>query len=1159
MFEGRTRLQVVKELRVKKEMNAASETRIAVLATQIDAQAVLTDELERALERQREKDSEKGDGTTAEEATRVQHVAWVKSLFVDELRALVDSGVSYEASDPSLQRSALAKEAYAAERFAIGDRVVHDRKGLGMVRYVGPIDGRDEVWIGVELIALKGEHDGSVITTHREFGTRRKRYFECEWGKGLFSLPANLALGGIEHAMLTLRSQTLRQVIVRGARGGSFQLLVVVSESTTFERFRLDVCEMLQANSDQCVLGVNVSNADDRYEPWYDFKPHDLLIATLTSVLGEIRRAAYEENEENDRDVAESNTLDVVVDDELPEVFVEIQEEIRLFQFWSGRPAQLRKMIHDHMADGGASLTAGGGLTFIEYRTFARSLDLRRDDRFVLELFTSLRREDGEDLAELHPTITEEQIIRGFKMIDRLRRQEERDELARKTIDELFESIEHFKHDPLEYDGFSNLLDKLSGERFKIPAKRKRQLFEKIGKTSTGVVTYSEVAAKLPALKSIVTDWIENRTMGEMSADAELETKATHMPQIRALVDRAKLHVAKVLAPLSKDQKTRWQKAVYFIVAIAAMITSLLVRRNLATSFHFYQMVERSIATRPFGVNQDRTMMDIRDWAGFDEWFLGPLADTLLHCADKNDCPMLYGMNRVFGPLRVRQLRMRQGYGCDGGDVLFYRPHSAACYGEYVYEGQSTASYGTGLDTWENRNGSGAFTWKTGAAGTASLLGGRSGRFYSGEGGFISNFAIEGTSSETARAKWASQLGFLRSHGWWDHATSAVIVNMYVYNPSINRWVDAAFLFEQTRFGSVVATFHTSVSRVDVGSTAMDKFLLIFDVFCFLGTMAYILHVVIRATFKLMRRADSGVGASGGTLVSGQISIFNHFASLLRSVTNTSFLRMLKEILMERVLGILIVVSYWTSAFVAGVHFFNEERQLLAADVGPILLDYRMLDFGTFGILNELYYVCYALCVACMLVQAVGLWATAVPRFKFFSSMLYRRMWYIGWFYVFFTVWLGFFALVAYTQLGTLSDEYDTYRKSVDVLLSHLVGFPGDYDSKNRELFFFLALFAGVVILVLRVLLTAVMNNAYATETKLYDERNISKVSHTVRQYLAALVDAKHAYNAVLDFGYKRQSEESRDIQEVGDEDSAEDDAPAEKEAVAETKTGVTK
>ncbi|XP_053570753.1 kinesin-like protein KIF13A isoform X1 [Bombina bombina] len=66
---------------------------------------------------------------------------------------------------------------------AIGDQVCIGDKKFGTVRYIGRVDFSRGIWVGVELHAQLGKHDGSV---------KGKEYFRCKPKYGVFVRPSRL-------------------------------------------------------------------------------------------------------------------------------------------------------------------------------------------------------------------------------------------------------------------------------------------------------------------------------------------------------------------------------------------------------------------------------------------------------------------------------------------------------------------------------------------------------------------------------------------------------------------------------------------------------------------------------------------------------------------------------------------------------------------------------------------------------------------------------------------------------------------------------------------------------------------------------------------------------------------------------------------------------
>lgn len=62
-----------------------------------------------------------------------------------------------------------------------------------MVRYIGPTEFGEGIWVGVELRTPKGKNDGSV---------QGKRYFSCKHEHGLIVRPNKITVRGINGARL---------------------------------------------------------------------------------------------------------------------------------------------------------------------------------------------------------------------------------------------------------------------------------------------------------------------------------------------------------------------------------------------------------------------------------------------------------------------------------------------------------------------------------------------------------------------------------------------------------------------------------------------------------------------------------------------------------------------------------------------------------------------------------------------------------------------------------------------------------------------------------------------------------------------------------------------------------------------------------------------
>lgn len=66
---------------------------------------------------------------------------------------------------------------------------------VGVIRYIGPVEFADGVWLGVELKTPHGKHDGSV---------QGRRYFTCRQNHGLLVRPSRVSVRGINGMQLRL-------------------------------------------------------------------------------------------------------------------------------------------------------------------------------------------------------------------------------------------------------------------------------------------------------------------------------------------------------------------------------------------------------------------------------------------------------------------------------------------------------------------------------------------------------------------------------------------------------------------------------------------------------------------------------------------------------------------------------------------------------------------------------------------------------------------------------------------------------------------------------------------------------------------------------------------------------------------------------------------
>ena len=64
-----------------------------------------------------------------------------------------------------------------ANQYEVGDCVSINNKYYGVIKYIGPIDGKEDMWVGLELDRPVGKNSGVY---------KNKRYFDCKSNCGIF-------------------------------------------------------------------------------------------------------------------------------------------------------------------------------------------------------------------------------------------------------------------------------------------------------------------------------------------------------------------------------------------------------------------------------------------------------------------------------------------------------------------------------------------------------------------------------------------------------------------------------------------------------------------------------------------------------------------------------------------------------------------------------------------------------------------------------------------------------------------------------------------------------------------------------------------------------------------------------------------------------------
>ena len=129
--------------------------------------------------------------------------------------------------------------------------------------------------------------------------------------------------------------------------------------------------------------------------------------------------------------------------------------------------------------------------------------------------------------------------------------------------------------------------------------------------------------------------------------------------------------------PLTNLEKTQWQKALWFLVATLLMLLNLLLRRNVSYSYQLNNAIEQSILATKYGRNYEDSFDSITNWDDFYEWFRNPFSSTMLDCSDPfnaargSHCPYVLHRNKLVGPVRLRQLRIKPNLECAPKSIFY--------------------------------------------------------------------------------------------------------------------------------------------------------------------------------------------------------------------------------------------------------------------------------------------------------------------------------------------------------------------------------------------------------------------------------------------------------------------------------------------------------
>ena len=184
-------------------------------------------------------------------------------------------------------------------------------------------------------------------------------------------------------------------------------------------------------------------------------------------------------------------------------------------------------------------------------------------------------------------------------------------------------------------------------------------------------------------------------------------------------------------------------------------------------------------------VTHEKTLHDVHFVPQFFSWLEGPFLDRI-HGAELGSPPrFLHGYNRIIGPVRLRQLRMKKGT-CTIPPM--FRSVIEECYAPYFLLSQDTEPYGPPEEP---------ELWTYSRSGSLHGMI-ASGRFATYSGG---GYVIDIPTNETlARATMTG----LKRNGWIDRATRAVFVDLSCYNANTETFISVRILFEFLPTGGIL-------------------------------------------------------------------------------------------------------------------------------------------------------------------------------------------------------------------------------------------------------------------------------------------------------------------------------------------------------------------
>ena len=350
--------------------------------------------------------------------------------------------------------------------------------------------------------------------------------------------------------------------------------------------------------------------------------------------------------------------------------------------------------------------------------------------------------------------------------------------------------------------------------------------------------------------------------------DVEYEEDESLLPvavrRARERERRAMLLARHTLASIRKEKERKRHELFVelrgYIAFMMLYTVVLLWRRSVLDAHYLLDALDNIFVGEAFGDYNEKEYTDIRNFEEFFGWANGPFAEGLLpgelydgtEIAKEDKRVMTY--NRVVGGVRLRQLRVTPGAGCnvaenvkdsfnptigpDAGTTR-RRQYVETCYSLYRETTQSREPYSIMEQYWNNSqrvvdglepiaegdlNGTTAlqraFVWRDAGAndlGNAPIVRGLFGR-YDGSG-----FVFDLTNLTTAYIE--ESLAFLDENSWLDRQTRGLSIRLVVYNFNFNLYANVEFLIELSPAGVMQPSYTMQTMQMDLYNNWDNQYL----------------------------------------------------------------------------------------------------------------------------------------------------------------------------------------------------------------------------------------------------------------------------------------------------------------------------------------------